>query len=46
MEIHDEWAVAAKRYLSQASMEKLYENRNDDPEPKELEGGDQELRAS
>lgn len=46
MEIHDEWAVAAKRYLSQASMEKLYENRNDEPEPKELEGeGDQELRA-
>lgn len=46
MEIHDEWAVADKRYLSQASMEKLYENRNDDHKPKELEGGDQELRAS
>ncbi|MGQ0678642.1 MAG: transposase, partial [Actinomycetota bacterium] len=46
MEIQDEWAVADKRYLSQVSMEKLYENRNDEPEPKELKGGGQELRAS
>jgi putative transposase len=45
IEIHDEWAVADRRYLSQASMAKLYENRNDEPERKELEENKQ-LRAS
>jgi putative transposase len=45
IEIHDEWAVADRRYLSQASMAKLYENHNDEPERKELEENKQ-LRAS
>lgn len=45
MEIHDEWALAERRYLSLASMEKLYENLDDEPERKELEENKQ-LRAS
>ena len=46
MEIHDEWAVADKRYLSQGSMEKLYETSKDDLEGKEVEEAKQELLAS
>ena len=46
MEIHDEWAVADKRYLSQSSMEKLYETSKDNVEEKEVEQGKHELLAS
>ena len=46
MEIHDEWAVADKRYLSQGSMEKLYETSKDDIEEKEVEKAKHELLAS
>jgi len=30
-EAHDEWAVTDRRYLSEASMAKLYEQRDDEP---------------
>jgi transposase-like protein len=46
MEIHEEWAVADKRYLSQGSMEKLYETSKDNVEEKEVEQGKHELLAS
>ncbi len=46
LEIHDEWAVADRRYLSQGSMEKLYETSKDEVEEKEVEQGKQELLAS
>jgi hypothetical protein len=35
VETHDEWAVAERRYLSEESMAKLYEQA--DPEPTEHE---------
>jgi putative transposase len=44
LEIHDEWAVAERRYLSEGSMEKLYETSKDD-NPKEVEGARSELVA-
>jgi hypothetical protein len=36
LEIHDEWAVAGRRYLSQASMAKLEETGEDDRTSKEV----------
>jgi transposase-like protein len=44
LEVHDEWAVAERRYLSEASMAKLYEKSKDD-DPKEVEGAHSELVA-
>jgi transposase-like protein len=44
LEVHDEWAVAERRYLSEASMAKLYETRQDE-RPKEVEGAHSELVA-
>jgi hypothetical protein len=36
LEVHDEWQVTERRYLSEASMAKLYENDNDGADPKEV----------
>jgi putative transposase len=44
LEVHDEWAVAERRYLSEGSMAKLYETRQDE-RPKEVEGAHSELVA-
>jgi putative transposase len=44
LEIHDEWAVAERSYLSAASLAKLYETRQDD-NPKEVERAHSELVA-
>ena len=44
LETHDEWAVAERRYLSEGSMAKLYETRQDE-QPKEVEGAHSELVA-
>ena len=44
LEIHDEWAVAERCYLSAGSLAKLYETRQDD-NPKEVEGAQSELVA-
>jgi transposase-like protein len=44
LEVHDEWAVAERRYLSEGSMAKLYETSKDD-DPKEVEGAHSELVA-
>jgi transposase-like protein len=44
LEIHDEWAVAERCYLSVGSLAKLYETRQDD-NPKEVEGAHSELVA-
>lgn len=43
LEIHDEWTVADKRYLSQGSMEKIYQTSKDGVKEKEVEQGKQEL---
>ncbi len=45
LEVHDEWAVAERRYLSEASMAKLYENDNDGANDKEVETKTKELLA-
>ena len=44
LEIHDEWAVAERCYLSAGSLAKLYETRQDD-NPKEVERAHSELVA-
>jgi transposase-like protein len=44
LEVHDEWAVAERRYLSEGSMAKLYETRQDE-RPKEVERAHSELVA-
>jgi putative transposase len=44
LEVHDEWAVAERRYLSEGSLAKLYETRHDE-QPKEVEGAHNELVA-
>ncbi len=36
IDVHDEWQVAERRYLSEASMAKLYEADNDGTERKEV----------
>jgi putative transposase len=36
IEVHDEWQVAERRYLSEASMAKLYETDNDGSDRKEV----------
>ena len=42
LEIHDQWAVAERCYLSAGSLAKLYETRHDD-NPKEVERAHSEL---
>ena len=44
LEMHDEWAVAERCYLSAGSLAKLYETGQDDT-PKEVEGAHNELVA-
>ena len=44
-EVHDEWAVAERRYLSEASMAKLYATDKDDGLDKEVGTGTKELLA-
>ena len=46
LEIHDEWAVGDRRYLSQASMAELYETGKDGAERKEVEKANTDLLAS
>ena len=46
VEVHDEWAIAERRYLSDSSMAKLYETDKDDSETKEVEKAKNELLAS
>ena len=45
LEVHDEWAVTERRYLSEGSMAKLYENDNDVPDDKEVGTRHNELLA-
>ncbi len=44
LEVHDEWQIAERRYLSEGSMAKLYETDNDGAETKEV-GTNKELLA-
>jgi putative transposase len=46
LEVHDEWAVAERRYLSEASMAKLYQTDNDGAKRKEVGKKTKELLAS
>jgi len=46
LEVHDEWAVTDRRYLSEASMAKLYEIDNDEPDTKEVGPRTNELLAA
>jgi putative transposase len=45
IEVHDEWQVAERRYLSEASMAKLRETDNDVAEGKEVGAGTKALLA-
>ena len=36
LEVHDEWQVTDRRYLSEGSMAKLYQNDNTEPNTKEV----------
>jgi putative transposase len=45
LEVHDEWAVTDRRYLSEGSMAKLYENDNDVGDDKEVGPRHNELLA-
>ena len=45
LEVHDEWAVTDRRYLSEASMAKLYETDNDVDNDKEVGPRTNELLA-
>jgi putative transposase len=46
LEIHDEWAIINRRYLSEGSMAKLYEIDNDAQDTKEVGPRTNELLAS
>jgi putative transposase len=45
LEVHDEWQVAERRYLSEASMAKIYETDNDGVDDKEVGTKTKELLA-
>jgi transposase-like protein len=45
LEVHDEWQVTDRRYLSEGSMAKLYENDNTDDITKEVGPRTNELLA-
>jgi hypothetical protein len=45
LEMHDEWQVTDRRYLSEGSMAKLYEIDNDDHNTKEVGPSTNELLA-
>ncbi len=46
IEVHDEWQVAERRYLSEGSMAKLATTGDDDPRPKEVRRATAELVAT
>ena len=45
LEVHDEWQIAERRYLSEASRAKLYETDNDGADTKEVGTNTKELLA-
>jgi len=45
LEVHDEWQVSDRRYLSEGSMAKLYDNDNTDDIDKEVGAGTKALLA-
>ncbi len=45
LEVHDEWQIAERRYLSEGSMAKLYETDNDGDDTKEVGTNTKELLA-
>jgi putative transposase len=45
LEVHDEWQITERRYLSEGSMAKLYQNDNDDNYRKEVGTNTNELLA-
>jgi putative transposase len=45
LEVHDEWQIAERRYLSEGSMAKLYETDNDGADRKEVGTDTKELLA-
>ena len=45
LEVHDEWAIAERRYLAEGSMALLDHSGDDDP-TKEVDGGKSLLLAS
>jgi putative transposase len=45
LEVHDEWQVAERRYLSEGSMAKIYETDNDGANDKEVGTKTKELLA-
>src|SRR5256885_17078230 len=45
LEMHDEWQVTERRYLSEGSMAKLYDNDNTDDIDKEVGAGTKALLA-
>ena len=45
LEVHDEWQISDRRYLSEASMAKLYETDNDGRDTKEVGAKTNELLA-
>jgi putative transposase len=45
IEVHDEWQVIERRYLSEASMAKIYQTDNDDGSTKEVGTTNRELLA-
>jgi transposase-like protein len=45
LEVHDEWQVTDRRYLSEGSMAKIYETDNDDGNDKEVGPRNNELLA-
>ena len=45
LEVHDEWQIAERRYLSEASMAKLYASDNDGDNGKEVGAKTKELLA-
>jgi transposase-like protein len=45
LEVHDEWQVTERRYLSEGSMAKLYETDNDGADRKEVGTKSNELLA-
>ena len=45
LEVHDEWQITERRYLSEGSMAKLAATDNDDPHTKEVGPRHNELLA-
>jgi putative transposase len=46
LEVHDDWQVAERRYLSEGSMAQLTTTEDDDPRPKEVKRATAELVAT